>query len=381
MEQVGSVDELRELLHDGASDDVRRGRLASLAERSPDSLNRVHQDPKSVLHRVSAYLYADEPLDARDRARIVHLFPMHVRVIALADKTLGPGQVWDLGTSTSPVVVTLGTLTMEPGSSIVIRNTALKFTVENLVRNSSVGAAGTNYDIAILGVQGPAGSPGQLGGKGGNGDQGKPGTCTGGGGISGDDGGPGSPGTKGAVGGKGGRGLDGLESLSATISITNNITASQFVIMTQSGFGGTGGTGGSGGQGGSGGNGGGGATCGCEHTNGGSGGQGGPGGDGGDGGEGGDGALGMDSYVTVPIGQKKLIVPNRLDAPPGEGGPGGASGAGGTGGSGGGGGGASGCPHGSRGGQGGSGATGNAGNQGLRGRKSGPAGQIYVNER
>jgi hypothetical protein len=56
--------------------------------------------------------------------------------MSIENKTLGVDEVWDLGTSTTPQVININTLTMERGSSIVIRNTALTLTVQTLIRNS-----------------------------------------------------------------------------------------------------------------------------------------------------------------------------------------------------------------------------------------------------
>ena len=61
-------------------------------------------------------------------------FPLSIRAISLVSKTLGPGEVWDLGTSTMPVVVNLDSLIMDVGSRIEIRNTYLTFSCQTLER-------------------------------------------------------------------------------------------------------------------------------------------------------------------------------------------------------------------------------------------------------
>ncbi len=404
---VPDIDALRILMDDGASSDIRRERTEAIVARVSQQevqdgvlsgfwhlLRRVlkmdhvqqHQsrfphpiDPindgseAGILRRVAAFIYGDAPLDPIDRKRTAHLFPMAVSALSAKSKTISAP--WDLGESKNLCIVCLGTLTMEDGSSIFIKNTPLQFKVDTLIRNGAP-PPGINYDIAILGVTGAAGTAGSIGGMSNPGGTGINGNCASPG-IQGDAGKQGNVGATGGVGGTGGLVGDGKASLSATIVITTGITGSvgAISILTQSGAGGTGGPGGTGGTGATGGVGGVGATCGCEGTNGGPGGTGGTGGQGGIGGTGGNGVPGNDIYVTVPPGQKnKIIVVPPLNAPGGVGGLGGATGPAGGGGAGGGGG-----KHHDSGGGGGGGAQGTQGQKGATGGVGVP-GHIYVKE-
>jgi hypothetical protein len=371
---VNSIDDLKALFDHGDAPEARAAvtqALAPAAQAQPGETDNFD----TVMRRIEGYVVGNSPLSDVDRQKVSGAFPMDVTVISAIDKTLGPGEVWDLGTSTSPVTVNLGTLTMQAGSAIKIQNTVLSFTVATLVRNSGGGGA-ANYDLGIFGATGGVGAAGNQGQVGGQGGTGSPGTCQGGGGISGDNGGAGGTGSAGSTGGVGGVGADGLPALAATIRITSSLTgsANQFVIATQSGTGGQGGLGGTGGAGGTGGKGGDGANCGCEGTNGGNGGLGGNGGPGGTGGTGGNGTSGNNIYVTVPSGSTSMIVRVRNQAPPGGGGTGGSGG-----GKANGGGGGSAGKHQSGGGSGGEGQPGGQGLNGPAGTQSGTPGLIYVN--
>ncbi|NGP89045.1 hypothetical protein [Fodinibius halophilus] len=373
---VENIEELKKMLHDGQSKDVRTERPSGT---DPDT----HQTlADQLVKKAQDYVFCDTPLSNEEQTQIAAKFPMDVQVSSLPDKTLAAGEEWDLGTSTSPVVINLGTLTMEPGSSIKIANTVLKMSVQKLVRNSG-STQGANYDLGIFGVTGTTPPQAAHGTNGDDGIKGKDGTCGSGGGIAGDNGKPGARGSSGGTGSQGKTGGEGLPSLTANITIGSGGiggSADQFVIYTRSGDGGQGGQGGKGGNGGDGGNGGNGATCGCEHTDGADGGNGGNGGRGGNGGQGGDAVAGNDIYVTVPTDNAKKIVKQSSVANPGNGGLGGPGGDPGNGGKGGSGGGASGCPTGSGGSSGSGGSAGNSGDNGNAGTQTGAPGTIYVTE-
>jgi hypothetical protein len=365
---INDVGQLRDVLDDGATPDERQVRGKRISARS--SPNSVTQE--AVLNRVLAYVLGNEDLNADDRRRIQAVFPMTIRAISNLEKTLQPGEVWDLGTSSTPVTVNLGTLTMMAGSSIRIQNTVLTFTADSVIRQS--GPGGPNYDMALFGATGPTGGVASSGGVGGAGAQGSPGTCSSPG-VAGNDGGPGGQGKTGATGGVGSQGGDGLAALTATIRVAKSLggDAGQFVVLTQSGTGGSGGPGGTGGTGGPGGNGGDGASCGCEGTNGGNGGDGGSGGSGGTGATGGNGTDGQDIYVYVPAASLGKIKTVLNTVPAGLGGVGGPGGSGGAGGNAGGGG-----KHHSGGGNGGTGSSGSPGPNGPSGSRGGNPGQIFV---
>lgn len=327
------------------------------------------------------YVFKGIPLGKKDVGHLISVFPMRIKTVSIPDKVLKPGEVWDLGTSQTPQVINIGTLTMGAGSSIKIANTVLALTIDTLVKLAGTVPFGSvNYDLGIFGVTGSTPGQADSGESGNYGTDGKGGTCGSGGGIAGDDGKPGTNGSNGGLGHQGYTGNDGLPSLTATITINRNIQTNSFVIYTRSGDGGQGGQGGNGGNGGNGGSGGDGATCGCEHTDGGNGGQGGNGGNGGDGGQGGNGKQGNDIFVYVPKGCGSKIIKMNDTSNPGVGGKGGNGGKGGSGGKGGDGGGRSGCPIGSSGTSGNSGAPGNPGQIGKPGTQSGTPGQIYVTE-
>jgi hypothetical protein len=374
--KVKDIEELKALFHDNQLDTAHSSGSGGVDEESFPTM------ALKLAQKAQDYVFKNSPLSDEDRSHLKSSFPMEVRTMSLPDKTLPPGYVWDLGTSTSPVVVNLGTLTMEAGSSIKIANTVLNMSVETLIRNAGT-TTGANYDLGIFGVTGVTPPQAGQGIAGGTGANGRPGDCQSGGGIAGNDGGPGATGHNGGTGLQGQTGGQGLAALTATIKIGSGGiggSANQFVITTRSGDGGQGGQGGKGGKGGNGGRGGDGATCGCEYTSGGNGGNGGNGASGGEGGTGGKAVNGNDIYVSVPTGQSGKIIKLPVTANPGNGGIGGPGGDPGTGGTGGLRGGASGCPKGSNGTNGNPGSAGDAGKTGPAGTQTGVPGNIYVTE-
>lgn len=367
---VESVDDLKEMLDLGNDQATREAQVKALFE----GVAPGNDQDSAFLRRVHEFVFGGAQLSDEDRKAVDSAFPLEVSVVAAPDKKINSR--WDLGKSTSPVVVNIGTLTIEQGGYITIENTVLTFNVDTIVRNGNTGS-GNLGDFNILGVAGANGSTGPTPAAPGQAQSGNPGSCSSAG-IAGPGGGNGSTGATGTVGGPGTKGGDGLPSMPATITINKGIqlgpNASQIIIRTQSGPGGAGGVGGTGAKGGKGGNGGNGVRCGCTGNSGGSGGQGGKGGDGGTGGAGGNGVDAIGNIiVNVPAQFANQIVPIPVPAQPG---PGGAAGAGGSGGDGGSGG--SGGKHNSGGSNGGSGGSGGPGQQGPGGTQVGKPAVINV---
>jgi hypothetical protein len=365
--KVDSLTKLKSLLNDGSPAKVSKTKPTIAAKNA--SL--------SIAEKVHDHIFFDSPLTDSDMTHLKSIFPVDVRTISAENKTLQPGEVWDLGTSTNPVIVNLGTLTMQPGSSIKIANAVIDMVVDTLVMNS--GSLTAPYDLGIFGVTGikpPQAEPIK---DADNGAEGSGGTCGPGGGVPGDNGGTGKTGQTGYDGNTGIVGGNGFPSLTSIIKL-GNITGN-FRISTCSGNGGQGGQGGVGGNGGVGGKGGKGATCGCTNTNGGAGGNGGNSGNGGIGGKGGDATDGNNIYVIIPKGQTGKIIQINATANGGAGGIGGPAGKPGAKGVGGKGGGASGCPSGSTGSNGKDGQnTGITGSNGTTSTKTGAPGTFYIIE-
>ena len=370
---VPNVDALKALIEPGSEPADRQAVGRLLLGAAPPPHPDADASQQAIVNRVHAYLYGVGDLASSDRQRIAGAFPLAVKTASYPNKVIN--DVWELGTSQPGiVVVNVGTLTMNPNSAVVVRNSILQFSVDTIVRD---GAAPSGYyDFNILGVTGGAGTPGGGSGGGGAGNRGSGGTCSSPG-VAGSAGGDGQRGTTGPTGAAGHTGGDGLPSLPATLSITTGITgsAAQITFMTSSGAGGTGGAGGQGGVGGPGGPGGDGATCGCEGTRGGNGGPGGAGGSGGQGGTGGNGVPAAGNIVIkAPARLASRIAPAvKRTAPPGPGGPGGGGGGGGPGGGGG-----SGGKHESDGGGGGEGAAGSQGPAGNSGSQTGQPAEVTL---
>lgn len=323
---VNDIEHLKDIFDPGDSEVVGKAQLQALFAGATQGSDADSE----VLRRVHQYVFGGGELSDADRELVRPAFPLMVRAVAAPDKTIN--SQWDLGTSGSPVIVNLGTLTINQGGFITIENTVLSFNVDNLIRNGTSGSAAGDFNI--WGAPGATGSPGTTPDAPGQAQNGAPGTCSSAG-VAAGGGGNGSTGATGTVGNTGGKGGDGLPSMPATIRIATSIggTTPQIVIRTMSGAGGNGGAGGTGTAGGQGGNGGNGVTCMCTGNSGGTGGQGGTGGAGGVGGQGGNGVDAAGNVVVnVPAQFATRIVPISLAAQPGAGGPAGAGGGGGAGG-------------------------------------------------
>ncbi len=337
--------------------------------------------PEGRHDRAFSYILADGQLNPDDEAPVdVYLKHLDIQATSIGNMTLGPNEVKNLGTSTTPVILNIDVLTMEPGSRLEIYNTVLSLTCQKVIRNGSTApsASAANYDIGIFGVKPPPPAESAKGGVGGEGDHGDEGTCK----CSGTE--PGNNGTKGLIGGQGGEGApggpgdDGLPALLAEITILESLTGTSaaLAIKSQGGAGAVGGKGGKGGTGGVGGKGGDGKRCAGTCTNGGDGGPGGPGGLGGPGGQGGNGATAEDVLVTVPADVFKRIFRIPLASEAGDGGPGGDPGDGGDGGPGGAGVSHNICDGGNKGTR---GKPGTLGTKGPKGDHGGLAGRIIIN--
>lgn len=376
---VNNVEELKALFDDGASPELRANRLQEIFKTFPAAADPNADVVHGLLHRVEAYVFGDSTLSPKDLEHLKTAFPLKVTAISLVDKSLNPNEQWNLDDlGADHVLVNLGTLTMAPGSSIIIHNRTLVFTVTTVVRNSDPSDPGPGYDMAILGATGDTGAAGGVGPSGPAGGAGKDGWCylqteAGGGGETGATGKSGLTGYTGHTGG------DGKPSLTATITITGGLTgnAGHFILYTRSGTGGQGGPGGTGGTGGNGGKGGDGVQCDCSTAGPGVGGAGGTAGRGGTGGAGGNGTNGSLIFVNVPHGLGNSIIPvPPIPAPPGYGGPGGQPGNQGLGGSGG----AKTKNDSNNGAVGGTGAPSIIGNTGASGTLSGNPSPIHIND-
>ncbi|KEP69983.1 hypothetical protein DL1_21115 [Thioclava dalianensis] len=364
---VNTLDQLKELLNIS-------GMPPSAEAVSKAAPSDAADASQSVAHAVARHVYGAAPLSDADLALAQSAFPLQLNVVSQPDKTIN--SEWNLNeiSPDGPIVVSLGTLTIEDGGYIVVSNRALDFTVDTLVRNGSAAPGNDMGIFNILGITGAAGTPGDTPTAPGQATNGKPGNCSSAG-IAGDSGGNGTTGTLGSAGGPGGAGGLGKPSLAATIRITTAVqSATALSVVTQSGAGGQGGAGGTGSKGGQGGNGGNGATCGCTGSAGGSGAQGGTGGKGGPGGQGGNGVDAEgDITIFAPSTALSLFQPIKKTAQPGAGGAPGTGGAGGDGGSAG-----SGGKHNSGGSGGGTGGQGETGTPGVAGTIAGQPADILI---
>jgi hypothetical protein len=157
---VTTIDHMRNIMCH-ADEATRKQRQKAFFDNIASRQSRI----EGYHDRAHAFVFADGTLTDEDRAHIHRNFPMRMRTLSLEDKTLAPGEVWNLGVHESPVVVNLGTLTMGPGSKVVIYNSVLTFTCQNLIKQAPSAAAHTalagnphfaslaeNYDFGVFGL-------------------------------------------------------------------------------------------------------------------------------------------------------------------------------------------------------------------------------------
>lgn len=367
MVTIPTLDKLKEILNISGTSPTHASMVEGVAPASPDSIDAIGD-------AVARHVYGDDAISDADRALAETVFPLRVFVVSQADKTIN--SEWNLNQQSGdgPVIISLGTLTVQDGGYVTIANRTLDFTVDTLIRQGTAAPPNNMGLFNVLGATGAKGADGTTPTAPGQAQSGNPGNCSSAG-IAGASGGNGTGGSQGSTGNPGDPGNPGKASLPATIRITTAVQSSiQLPVLTQSGAGGPGGTGGTGSKGGRGGNGGDGATCGCTGSAGGSGAQGGKGGTGGTGGQGGN-AVDAAGNITVyvPAAAAGQFVPIKLTAQPGPGGARGVGGAGGDGGSAG-----SGGKHNSGGSSGGTGGQGDSGTAGTGGTLTGKPAEIFI---
>ena len=123
---VNSLEELRELVQPGGGTAPRAGGAASGGG-----------EPMTLDVAVQAYLAGAGELSAGQMALVQSAMPVTVLATTYDNYTIPANTDWNLGTSTTPQVININTLTMEPGSSISIYNTSLTLTVQTLIRQTS----------------------------------------------------------------------------------------------------------------------------------------------------------------------------------------------------------------------------------------------------
>lgn len=283
-------------------------------------------EPMSITQKMHQFVHNNGSLSQADKAAMSNFFPMKVMAVSAMSATIDSPTTW--GTSTQPILLNYGTVTLKDTGVINIQGVAATITMDNFVRMGN--APTTMGDINILGINGV---DGYVGGAGPDGPSGMP-NCNGG---------------NGGYGGWGSDARDGLPSQEATINIVQSIQCSSpIIVYTSSGAGGNGGNGGRGGHGGNGG------SASPIPT---------IGGDGGNGGNGGRGGISPNAIgnvmVYVNIGSINNVRSVSVNTPPGNGGIGGVGGDPGT----------------------GSGRAGNKGSKGQDGQSStntGIAAKVYI---
>lgn len=301
------------------------------------ALGAAPQSESQLMQHVMDYAIGNTDQLAHGVAESIQsAFPLSVSEESAPDKTFGKGENLLAESRGGIVSFNYGTVTIEDGGWLTVRNTNVIFKCDRLILKGA--PTGDWCDINILGVDaknaGESGTAGSTGGR----PQNKSGWCEG---LYAHPGHNGENGATGIAGSTGNHALPGLPSLTADFQIIKAIESSRAFITVQSrsGAGGNGGKGQKGGTGGKGGKGGDGATCGCGGSRGGNGGNGGRGGQGGNGGNGSDG-VDAQGNITIMVPEEWVEKVKSIEVPAnfGQRGDQGAGGDGGPGGDGGGGG-------------------------------------------
>ncbi|RYD54284.1 MAG: hypothetical protein EOP60_08035, partial [Sphingomonadales bacterium] len=186
MVTVPTLDKLNEILN-----------ISGTATTYADLTSGVDATPQgdeilAVGDAVARHVYGGEQLSDADIALTNTAFPMRVFVISQPDKTIN--SVWNLNDQTGdgPVIVSLGTLTIQDGGYITISNRTLDFTVDALVRQGTAQPPNGVGTFNILGTDGTKGNDGTTPTPPGQAGSGNPGNCSSAG-IAGSAGGNGTP--------------------------------------------------------------------------------------------------------------------------------------------------------------------------------------------
>lgn len=311
---------------------------------------------QGVHDRGEAYIFAGEPLDARDVERMGEHFPARLKIVSARRIELAAGGVldvsataedWDVGTREELYTLfNVGTLTIGPDARVIVKGNVFSMVVQHLdVRESRMQEVGpANHHIGIFPTPHPVDSrlsgplDGPCGSAGGDGQPGRDGSSMQ---VRATVFGPrligpsksidydGQDGARGFAGQSGRRGRTGGMCKTAEITVRSlAASSSPLKVFCQAGHGGRGGQGGKGGDGGRGGNAGR-QDAGHNENLFGKAGNGGPGGDGGQGGNGGNGGISSNVFVSCPPDQVHLIAVTSLESLGGPAGQGGAAGSGG----------------------------------------------------
>jgi hypothetical protein len=158
--QLATIDQARSILCH-ADEATRKARHKTFFDNIAPRQHRL----EGYHDRANAFVFGDGTLSEDDRTHINRNFPWRTRAVSLVDRTLQPGEVWNLGVNQPAVVVNLGTLTMMPGSKVVVFSSVLSFTCQNLIRQSASRSAhealassphfsylAGNYDFGVFGL-------------------------------------------------------------------------------------------------------------------------------------------------------------------------------------------------------------------------------------
>jgi len=335
-----SIEELGSMFRN-ASPEEARARRASFFQALHAARRRLGQ---GVHDRAEAYILTGGELTQYDREGIARHLPLHAQSIAVAEKVVSPGEVWDVSVRGDRwncddrdelyTAVNIGRLVLHPGAAVVVHGNILSLLCQEYV---CLGGA-EEFQILILPTPhsvdaGHGPHHGVLGVHGENGGDGENapavmaqpqmlgyqlrGEMPAGDGAGGD-------GRDGKDGDDGGNGRNG--GMCYLADLTFRAVSGPLAVYSRGGQGGAGGNGGDGGNGGNGGRG----RDGYSFFTGlllpGAGGRGGNGGNGGRGGNGGNGGISSNVYISVPAGCESQV---RCFSDPSTGGRGGSGGAGG----------------------------------------------------
>ena len=125
-----------------------------------DGLEYRSRIPQGMHDRGEAYVFADHPLEAeKDQVGHRNHLPIYVRTWSILEKTVRPGEVWDVTLHPSEFgvdekeemynILNVGRLILQGNASVLVRGNAFVFTCQQIVKE---GASGSEYDIGILGT-------------------------------------------------------------------------------------------------------------------------------------------------------------------------------------------------------------------------------------
>ena len=153
---VSDIDEARDLMST-ASKEQKDQRSRTFFNQPIQRRRRLGQ---GVHDRVESYCFAAGTFDTDDRMGLNRHLPLRVKAVSVREKTIAANEVWDLSVRGEQwglddreelyVILNIGTLTIEPGASLIIRGNLFFLLCQELIHEGNKTEKNEHFQIGIL---------------------------------------------------------------------------------------------------------------------------------------------------------------------------------------------------------------------------------------